>query len=202
MTAEQAYEGMFENYPVIQEDQIFPAEYLEPLSLLWKDRGIQSVVQRGNEAALPEKYVHLSSLNFCADDSSVVWPSEFNRSSYAASGSDGATAFMDNWKGCLKFSFRQIKMSCDVVNGLQGFSRHALSPLTSSTGPSSLSRLRLCSLSKIGCSTSAVSGASGRNGSSRGHDRRGVLTGDAGFTASRTSRRCSSSQRFRVTTNV
>ena len=48
---------MFENYPVVQEGQRFPENYLVPLRLLWKDRGIEAVVKRGNEVALPEKYV-------------------------------------------------------------------------------------------------------------------------------------------------
>lgn len=35
----------------------FPREYYEPLKILWEDPNVQKAFERGNEAALPEKYV-------------------------------------------------------------------------------------------------------------------------------------------------
>jgi hypothetical protein len=40
-----------------RDGQAFPLEYLDVLSGLWKDPSIQRAIARGNEAALPEKYV-------------------------------------------------------------------------------------------------------------------------------------------------
>ena len=45
---------MFVSYPDIAEGEPFPENYFEPLRLLWNDKGIQAVVARSNEAALPE----------------------------------------------------------------------------------------------------------------------------------------------------
>ncbi len=58
LTVEEAnipYVEMLEHSPDIGESEPFPASYLEPLKSLWGDHNIQRAVQRGNEAALPEK---------------------------------------------------------------------------------------------------------------------------------------------------
>ena len=44
----------------IRDHEPFPITYHEPLRYLWEDKGVQKAYQRGNEAALPEKYVPLS----------------------------------------------------------------------------------------------------------------------------------------------
>ena len=46
--------SLFVSYPDIAEGEPFPAHYFEPLRLLWNDKGIQDVVAKTNEAALPE----------------------------------------------------------------------------------------------------------------------------------------------------
>ncbi len=41
----------------IRDGDPFPLNYLEPLKSLWSDPNVQRAWERGNEAALPEKYV-------------------------------------------------------------------------------------------------------------------------------------------------
>lgn len=57
---------MFENHLPIRDGELFPPAYQQALQNLWQDRGIQAVVSRGNEAALPEKYVS-TIVNFVAN---------------------------------------------------------------------------------------------------------------------------------------
>ncbi|KAH9048808.1 heterotrimeric G protein alpha subunit 4 [Lactarius hengduanensis] len=40
----------------LREGEIFPSQFYEPLRALWNDKGVQRAWDRGNEAALPEKY--------------------------------------------------------------------------------------------------------------------------------------------------
>lgn len=40
----------------LRDGEIFPTHFYEPLKALWNDKGIQQAWDRGNEAALPEKY--------------------------------------------------------------------------------------------------------------------------------------------------
>jgi len=40
----------------IRDNEPFPQEYLQPLKSLWEDPNVQKAWERGNEAALPEKY--------------------------------------------------------------------------------------------------------------------------------------------------
>jgi guanine nucleotide-binding protein subunit alpha len=46
----------------LRDGEIFPNQFYEPLRALWNDKGVQRAWDRGNEAALPEKYTLL----FCA----------------------------------------------------------------------------------------------------------------------------------------
>jgi guanine nucleotide-binding protein subunit alpha, other len=48
---------LIENASDIRDSEAFPMDYFEPLKALWNDSGIQKAIERGNEAALPEKYV-------------------------------------------------------------------------------------------------------------------------------------------------
>jgi len=41
----------------IGDGEPFPLHYIEPLKSLWVDPNVQCAYKRGNEAALPEKYV-------------------------------------------------------------------------------------------------------------------------------------------------
>jgi guanine nucleotide-binding protein subunit alpha, other len=41
----------------IRDGEPFPMEYYEPLKALWADEGVRAAYERGNEAALPEKFV-------------------------------------------------------------------------------------------------------------------------------------------------
>ncbi|PFH45979.1 hypothetical protein AMATHDRAFT_157094 [Amanita thiersii Skay4041] len=41
----------------LRDGEPFPTNYYEPLKALWKDPNLQKALERGNEAALPEKYV-------------------------------------------------------------------------------------------------------------------------------------------------
>jgi len=43
----------------IRDGEIFPRHFYEPLRQLWNDAGVQRAWERGNEAALPEKYALL-----------------------------------------------------------------------------------------------------------------------------------------------
>jgi guanine nucleotide-binding protein subunit alpha len=48
---------LIENATDIRDGEPFPSSYLEPLSALWNDPNVRRAWARGNEAALPEKYV-------------------------------------------------------------------------------------------------------------------------------------------------
>jgi guanine nucleotide-binding protein subunit alpha len=50
----QKFIALVDDAPEIQDGQVFPFEYREPLERLWRDRGVQHACQRGNEYALPE----------------------------------------------------------------------------------------------------------------------------------------------------
>lgn len=41
----------------LRDGEAFPDSYYEPLRQLWADENVQKAWDRGNEAALPEKYV-------------------------------------------------------------------------------------------------------------------------------------------------
>lgn len=41
----------------LSDGEPFPASFLEPLKALWADVNVQKACSRGNEAALPEKWV-------------------------------------------------------------------------------------------------------------------------------------------------
>src|SRR5689334_18526718 len=43
----------------IRDGEPFPNAYYEPLQALWNDPNVKKAYERGNEAALPEKYVHV-----------------------------------------------------------------------------------------------------------------------------------------------
>jgi len=43
----------------LRDGEIFPQHFYEPLRQLWNDAGVQRAWERGNEAALPEKYAFL-----------------------------------------------------------------------------------------------------------------------------------------------
>lgn len=43
-----------EQPPDIPDGDPFPPQYRAPLKALWKDKGIQKALLRGNEVALPE----------------------------------------------------------------------------------------------------------------------------------------------------
>ena len=49
------YTELLENAAIVQEGEPFPLEYREPLKRVWDDPNVQTALQRGNEAALPEK---------------------------------------------------------------------------------------------------------------------------------------------------
>ncbi|KAI0692841.1 guanine nucleotide binding protein, alpha subunit, partial [Cytidiella melzeri] len=51
------YIELIEEAQDIRDGQLFPEEYLEPLRRLWEDPSVQKCWERGNEAALPDKYV-------------------------------------------------------------------------------------------------------------------------------------------------
>ncbi|PWN95682.1 putative Gpa2-guanine nucleotide-binding protein alpha-2 subunit [Tilletiopsis washingtonensis] len=50
--------SLFIAYPDIAEEEPFPANYFEPLRLLWNDAGVQAAHRRGNEAAVPENLTY------------------------------------------------------------------------------------------------------------------------------------------------
>jgi guanine nucleotide-binding protein subunit alpha, other len=47
----------------LRDKEPFPMDYYEPLRALWNDDSVQKAWQRGNEAALPDKYGSLVSLS-------------------------------------------------------------------------------------------------------------------------------------------
>lgn len=48
---------LIEDAQDLRDGQPFPIEYHEPLQKLWEDSSVQKCWDRGNEAAIPEKYV-------------------------------------------------------------------------------------------------------------------------------------------------
>ncbi|GHJ90044.1 hypothetical protein NliqN6_6446 [Naganishia liquefaciens] len=70
--------ALVDNPPDIQEGQVFPAEYREPLERLWKDRGVQHACARGNEYALPEN------LPYFYSQLDRLWRSDFKPSHQAS----------------------------------------------------------------------------------------------------------------------
>jgi guanine nucleotide-binding protein subunit alpha, other len=51
----QAHVEMVMDAPDLADGEPFPINYLETLQTLWNDPGILKAIERGNEAALPEK---------------------------------------------------------------------------------------------------------------------------------------------------
>jgi hypothetical protein len=51
------YIELIENASDLRDGEPFPMTYYEPLKSLWADPGVQKAWERGNEAALPEKYL-------------------------------------------------------------------------------------------------------------------------------------------------
>ena len=51
--------GLIEGANDLRDGEIFPRHFYEPLRQLWNDEGVQRAWERGNEAALPEKYAFL-----------------------------------------------------------------------------------------------------------------------------------------------
>jgi guanine nucleotide-binding protein subunit alpha len=47
----------------IRDGEVFPQHFYDPLRLLWSDTGVQQAWNRGNEAALPEKYTFFFSFS-------------------------------------------------------------------------------------------------------------------------------------------
>lgn len=47
---------IIDNAKDIGDGEPFPIRYIEPLKALWTDPNVQRAYERGNEAALPEKY--------------------------------------------------------------------------------------------------------------------------------------------------
>jgi guanine nucleotide-binding protein subunit alpha len=48
---------LVDDAPDIKDSQPFPSDYYNPLKLLWEDENVQRGWARGNEAALPDKFV-------------------------------------------------------------------------------------------------------------------------------------------------
>jgi guanine nucleotide-binding protein subunit alpha len=55
----------------LRDGEVFPPDFYEPLKQLWNDGGVQQAWERGNEAALPEKYKFLFS-HFCGNSTASV----------------------------------------------------------------------------------------------------------------------------------
>jgi guanine nucleotide-binding protein subunit alpha len=47
---------LIESADDIRDGEVFPQHFYDPLRLLWNDNGVQQAWDRGNEAAIPEKY--------------------------------------------------------------------------------------------------------------------------------------------------
>lgn len=60
----QEYIQLIEDAQDIRDGQPYPVEYLEPLRKLWDDTNVQKCWERGNEAALPDKYVLLNLITY------------------------------------------------------------------------------------------------------------------------------------------
>lgn len=52
------YLDLIENASDLRDGEPFPPSFYTPLKSLWEDPNIQKAWSRGNEAALPEKYLH------------------------------------------------------------------------------------------------------------------------------------------------
>ena len=53
----QGYLELIDGVRDVGDGEPLPREYYEPLKILWEDPNVQKAFERGNEAALPEKYV-------------------------------------------------------------------------------------------------------------------------------------------------
>jgi hypothetical protein len=52
----QQYTELFNlNWPALQDDLVYPPDFLPIFQSLWRDAGLQEAVARSNEAAIPEK---------------------------------------------------------------------------------------------------------------------------------------------------
>lgn len=51
------YIPLVENNPDLCDGEPYPPSFYEPLRSLWEDLNVQKAWERGNEAALPEKYI-------------------------------------------------------------------------------------------------------------------------------------------------
>lgn len=52
----ELYIELIEGANDLRDGEIFPRHFYEPLRQLWNDEGVRRAWDRGNEAALPEKY--------------------------------------------------------------------------------------------------------------------------------------------------
>ena len=55
----------------LRDGEVYPQHFYDPLRQLWNDKGVQQAWDRGNEAALPEKYTFFSSDFLGYSDSTV-----------------------------------------------------------------------------------------------------------------------------------
>jgi guanine nucleotide-binding protein subunit alpha len=53
------YVELVEDANDLRDGEIFPQQFYKPLRQLWNDLSVQQAWERGNEAALPEKYASL-----------------------------------------------------------------------------------------------------------------------------------------------
>lgn len=56
------YVELVDNARDIRDSEPFPLEFHSTLKSLWEDGNLQRAIERGNEAALPEKYATLAPL--------------------------------------------------------------------------------------------------------------------------------------------
>jgi hypothetical protein len=75
----------------LRDGEVFPPHFYEPLYQLWNDRGVQQAWERGNEAALPEKYTSFFFSYFCGNStvpvkvwriSSLIWIDYFDQNTF------------------------------------------------------------------------------------------------------------------------
>ena len=55
----EMYIDLIEGANDLRDGEIFPWHFYGPLRQVWNDEGVQRAWERGNEAALPEKYAFL-----------------------------------------------------------------------------------------------------------------------------------------------
>ena len=87
------YIELIESASDLRDGEIFPHLFYEPLRGLWNDKGVQRAWDRGNEAALPEKYTLfrfvppqlLSGCILVCRISSRTWTVSFNRTTFPQS---------------------------------------------------------------------------------------------------------------------